>query len=206
MGKCLTIVKLVGVGSLGIATFAAGGALYALTRFQAGKMDRKPLLDLTRYVEYAIAGLGSVASYLFYTAFARAKSYEQHPYLLYAAMAFPVTLGAWYYAVMPHQGELKSNSVTKTVIKKEKKVVRELVPSSDEKSPLDDSTYGDLGNSEPIYKQVEVEVDVPTTVVVDLDSVSLAELTRKLKCGFVYCASALGLGLFISVVGFLGEA
>lgn len=205
MGKCLTIIKLVGIGSLGIATFAVGSFIPAFQRFQDKKIERKPLIDLTAFVKYIIAGVGSLGSYMFYMAFTRSQAIEQHPYLIYSALTFPIALGVWHFQIKQKEIEFKSNSIKKTVMKKEKKIVKQLVPVSDEKSPLDDSYYGDLGNREPIFKDVEIEIDVPKTISFELDTESLIKLTNEIKLNYIYCFSIFGTGFLISIIGYLGE-
>lgn len=206
MGKCLTIVKLVGIGSLGIASFAIGASIVGLSRFETRQIERKPLVDMMTIIKSTVAGVGSLATYLFYTGFKRARAVEQHPYLIYSALAFPVALGLWYWRIATKETELASNSIKKTVMKKEKKLVKELVPPGDEKSPLDNSYYGDLGSRDPVYKEIEIEIETPTTVVVELDDESLLELTKSIKSEYLKCLLALSTGFFISLVGYIGEA
>lgn len=216
MGKCLTIIKLVGVGSLGLSTAAVLFTSATISKYtQASSQeqqkvvstgDKSSLLKLINIAKCTVLGLGSLASYLFYMAFTRAPMYERHPYLIYSALSFPVSLGLWYFTSSGLESQLKSNTTTQTVIKKQKKIVKELVPSSDEKSPLDNSTYGDLGEREPVYRDVEVEVEEPTQVTIELDDKSVLQILDDLSNGYLYYpCTALGAGLLFSLIGYLGE-
>ncbi|GMM31700.1 hypothetical protein DAMA08_044450 [Martiniozyma asiatica (nom. inval.)] len=179
MGKCLTIVKLSAITSLGLSTAAYG--------YVSQKLEN-PAGGIILNLRKCIFALGSISTYLFYQAYTRSPAWGKHPYLLYAAAAIPIALGTSYGLTDAYKNEqrLVNDDTTKT-----EKVVKKV--TVEEKSELDGSVYGDVGR--PVEREIVEEVTVN----------DLGAIVQNLKQRYLYNAVIVGTGFLLSVVGYLGD-
>lgn len=209
MGKCLTIAKLIGIGSLGISS---GAFLVSSLSCVPKAAKTLQLADLKAKVSKLITslrlgfwGLGSLASYLLYQAYARSPAYGKHPYLLYAALAFPIALTYNYYFAFSDEQKLVSDSEEKVIYRTEKKVVEKVVSPEEDKSPLDNSVYNDLGSRDPKVEETEIEVEVPTVSKVELSEETFKSLLSTVSENHLYTGAILGVGFLLGSVGYIGD-
>lgn len=211
MGKCLTIVKLVGIGSLGITSGS-----YFLTSFQlipkivantAGdyKSLKEKICKLFVSLRLSFWSLGSISSYLFYQAYSKSPSYGKHPYLIYAALTFPIALGYNYYYSFNNEQKLIKNEEEKIIYRQEKKTVTEVSNPEEDTSPLDNSSYNDLGNQTPKLEEKEVEVTVPVVNRVELAEETYKSILSQISESHLYTGVILGTGFLLSVIGYIGD-
>lgn len=209
MGTCLTISKLVGIGSLGIPTanyiYSAEVVIPKILKGDVTSDEsKKQITSLIVRARGLFWGAGSLASFLFYESFKCAPPELKHPYLIYSALIVPIGLLYNYYNLYDTEQALVDSSEGKplTEYKTVKKTVAE--PAEEESSPLDNSSYGDLGKPQTKEKVVEekVPVEVPAKVLTaDETKAKLLEL----KKGYLYSGAIVGLGFLLSLVGYLGE-
>lgn len=209
MGKCLTIVKLVGIGSLGISSgaFLVSSLSYvpkAANSLQLGELKVK-VSKLITGLRLGFWGLGSLASYLLYEAYARSPVYGKHPYLIYAALSFPVALAYNYYYAFSDEQKLVKDSEEKIIYRTEKKKVEKVVSPEEDKSPLDNSVYNDLGNRDPKVEETEVDVEVPTVSQVELSEPTFKELLSTVSESHLYTGAILGVGFLLGSIGYIGD-
>lgn len=211
MGKCLTIVKLVGIGSLGLST----GALLLssstcipgiLTKSENVASLKEKVSKLIVNLRLGFWSLGSLATYLFYQAYTYSPAYGKHPYLIYAAAAFPIALVFNCYFAFAEEQKLINDSEEQVMYKTEKKTVKELAPSEEENSPLDNSVYNDLGTQAPKYLEKEIEVQVPHTVKIELAEETYKSILSNVSKNYLYSAAIMGTGFLISAVGYIGDS
>lgn len=214
MGKCLTIVKLVGIGSLGIAganyLYSAKAlipkilSLHDLTSTKA----KNSITNLIVRARSLFWSFGSIASYLFYEAFKCSSPTGRHPYLVYAALIPPLGLLFNYYWVFGSEAKLleSCSGEPHVTYKKVKKMVKTKKPVESEKSPLDNSEYSDLGNPPEAEEETEVEEEVPVTepAVILSASETKTEL-EKLKVGYFYTGMIATFGFALSAIGYWGD-
>lgn len=217
MGKCLTIVKVVGAGSLGIC---AANYLYSAKLLiprllgiadLGSKRSRSQITGMIMRARTIFWGLGSVATYLFYEAFKCSSAAGKHPYLVYSAIAAPLGLLFNYYWVYDSEAKLldscdESDFVYKTVSKPEK-----TQKPAEEKSSLDDSVYSDLGNAPELQTDAKATTEQDVKVQnVKVPRVRLSKDQTKtelqnLKIGYFYSGVIIAVGFLISSIGFSGD-
>lgn len=208
MGKCLTIVKLVGIGSLGLSSTAFFiSAHYCVPTILKSKNDeiKAKITKLISNLRLSFWGLGSIATYLFYQAYTRSPSFGQHPYLIYAALTFPCALIYNYYGNFNTEQILINDENEKITYRKEKKIVEKVIQPEEETSPLDNSVYNDLGTREPKVEKVEIEVDVP---VVEKETLSTDDFNTQIDLmnnGHIISGVIMGFGCLLSIIGYFGE-
>ncbi|QPG76858.1 hypothetical protein FOA43_004252 [Brettanomyces nanus] len=214
MGKCLTIVKLVGIGSLGIAganfLYSAKALIPHLLVLDnlRSETTKKQITDLIVKTRSVFWSLGALATFLFYEAFKCSPPAGKHPYLIYTSLIAPLGLVYNYYWVFDSEARLleSSSSEPKITYKKVKKLVKVKKPAQAEKSPLDNSVYSDLGNVPVVEEEVEVEEEVP----VHQEPTALSNTQTKhelsnLKIGYTYSSFITGFGFILSIIGFIGD-
>lgn len=206
----MTIVKLVGIGSLGLSSSAYLYSAWILpkiaenTSITYDSLKEKVTTHITS-LRLSFWSLGSIASYLFYQAYAKSPSYGKHPYLIYAALSFPIALIYNYYFAFTKEQSLLNNEETKIIYHTETKTVKEVEAPEQEKSPLDNSVYNDLGNNTPKVSEREVEVQVPTESKVELAEETFKSLLATVNQSYVYTSGILGAGFILSVIGYVGD-
>lgn len=211
MGKCLTIVKLVGIGSLGIASgsyiLSSLSCVPDILKVANNSFDKlkTDISNVITSLRLTFWGLGSLSTYLFYQAYTRSPVYGKHPYLIYAALTFPAALIYNYYFAFNDEQKLLSDSEEKIIYKKEKQVVEKLVEPEEDTSPLDNSVYNDLGSRSPKVEKSEVEVEVPVVSKVGLSEESYKGLLKTVNDGHLYTGIILGIGFLLSAVGYIGD-
>lgn len=210
MGKCLTIVKLVGIGSLGLSS---GLFLYAsqLQVPQLLKASGTPTLEFKKKLSTIITtvraqfwSLGSLASYLFYQAYTRSPSFGKHPYLVYAGLVFPIALAYNYYFAFNNEQMILNNTEDETTYTTETKIVKTTVPAQEEASTLDNSSYNILGESPKIVEK-EVQVEVPTTSKVELTEATFNDILPVVLDSYYASGAILGAGFLMAAVGYIGD-
>lgn len=210
MGKCLTIVKLVGIGSLGLSSSAFLYSSWILPKLAENSsvaystLKEKVTTHITT-LRISFWSLGSIASYLFYQAYTRSPSYGKHPYLIYAALSFPIALLYNYFFAFSAEQSLLNNEETKIIYHTEKRTVKEVEAPEQEKSPLDDSVYNDLGNNTPKVSEKEIEIQVPTESKVELAEVTYKSLLANVNENYLYTSGILGVGFVLSIIGYVGD-
>ncbi|KAH3664197.1 hypothetical protein OGAPHI_004548 [Ogataea philodendri] len=207
MGTCLKIVKLVGIGSLGLATTSFGFAAYKtvpdiINSLNLSIASSQQLADkfksLVLRIRVSFGTFGTLASTLFAMAFTRSPVSGKHPYLIYAALGAPLCAAYYGYSVLPLELEISKAPQKREVTKsapKEPKI-------NDLTSPLDNSVYNDLGTDTESVKE-EVEEDEQFKEL-ELKSATVANL-QSLKIGYTYSSLVSGVAFLLATIGYLGD-
>lgn len=208
MGKCLTIAKLVGIGSIGISssTFLLSSLACVPDIIREIKDSKEFEDDISKVIttlRLGFWGLGSLSTYLLYEAYVRSPIYGKHPYLLYAAFTFPIALIYNYYFSFNDEQKLLSNSDNSVTYKKEKKIVEKVITPEEDTSPLDNSVYNDLGSREPKVEKTEVEVNVP--IISNLSFDEYKSLLESINQSHLITGLILGAGFLLGCVGYVGD-
>ena len=211
MGKCLTIVKLVGIGSLGLTSgsylltsFNIIPSVVAKTTGDYSSLKEK-ISKLFVSLRLGFWSLGSLSSYLFYQAYAKSPAYGKHPYLIYAALAFPIALGYNYFYAFGEEQKLIKNEEEKIIYRHQKKTVKEVISPEEDTSPLDNSSYNDLGSQTPKLEEKEVDVQVPVVNKVELAEETYKSILSEVATSHLYTGAILGTGFFLSIIGYFGD-
>ncbi|KAG0684402.1 hypothetical protein C6P40_002913 [Pichia californica] len=210
MGKCLTIVKLVGIGSLGISsgTFLLSSLACVPDIIKEIKDSEQFKQDISKVITSLRLGfwsLGSISTYLLYQAYAKSPLYAKHPYLIYAALTFPIALIYNYYFNYSNEQEILTDSRDEIIYKKEKKIIEKIVEPEVDTSPLDNSVYNDLGNRSPKIEKSEIEVEVPVVSKVSLSSNEYKSLLNIVNKSHLYTGIILGAGFLLGSIGYIGD-
>lgn len=210
MGKCLTIVKLVGIGSLGlsssiflISSYKSVPAL--LNKSETVTQLKEKVSSLITKLRLSFWSLGSLATYLFYQAYACSPSYGKHPYLVYSALAFPIALIFNYYYNYSDEQKLISDTEETIIYKTEKKIIQEIQTPEEETSPLDNSVYNDLGSSSPKVVEKEIDIQVPHVSKIEIDEVSYKSLLSSVRRNYLYSGIIMGSGSLLGLIGYAGD-
>lgn len=197
MGRCITLIKVGGILSLGaVSSVLSLSAFYGVSQLQelvqydqttfAGKFQK--LVNVTRV---ALCGFGSLSSWLFFTAFTKSASRGKHPYLVYAALGFPVTLLAYALTAVPREQNTLRIKFSPQKPSKQK---------TQEVSPLDDSVYGEVrSEEEDAAGAVEHEVEL---------SIKRNEARNNmegLKNGYSVASAISWIAFAIAAVGITGD-
>lgn len=210
MGKCLTIVKLVGIGSLGLSS----GAFFLSSKYsipsiikssEAFSETKEKVTTLISKLRLSFWGLGSLASWLFYQAYTYSPSHGKHPYFIYAALTFPITLAFNYYYTFNNEQKLIKDEEKRIVYKKEKQIVKKVITPEEENSPLDNSSYNDLGTREPKVEETQLEIDVPVLEKIELTEDSFLSVLSTVSQNYLCSGSIMGIGFLLAAIGYAGD-
>ncbi|VEU19510.1 DEKNAAC100510 [Brettanomyces naardenensis] len=214
MGKCLTIVKLIGVGSLGLSGtnffYSAEALIPQILKSEDVTSDKskKQITDLIVRARGVFWGLGGLASYLFYQAFKSSPPAGKHPYLIYSALIAPIALLFNYYWVFESEAKLleSSSPEPKVTYQKVKRTIKRKKLADSEPSPLDNSVYSDLGKIPEVEEEIEVEEEVPVTEkpIVLSNEETKSEL-QTLQKSYLYSGIIVVLGFVLSTIGYVGD-
>jgi len=210
MGKCLTIVKLVGAGSLGIS---AANYLYSAKLLiprllgiddLGSKRSRSQIKGMIMKARSIFWGLGSVATYLFYEAFKCSSAAGKHPYLIYSAIVAPLGILFNYYWVYGSEAKLLDSCDDSDFTYKKVNTSQKKQKPEEEKSSLDDSVYSVLGTAPESQSDNSGEQSVRVPRVRLSKEQTKTEL-QNLKIGYFYSGVIIAVGFLISSIGFSGD-
>ncbi|EGW32752.1 uncharacterized protein SPAPADRAFT_60104 [Spathaspora passalidarum NRRL Y-27907] len=144
-GTCISTIKLLGWGSLGLLTTSLTyQSAYQIPQFitkikrevTSSSTFQTQLKDVvcsivgSRFVNIA---LGVLATGLFSLAYEYSPLDEKHPYLLYSAIGAPLTIIGLYARVYKYENRMLSKK--QTSIKKQEKSKPEVVPEEQDEEP-----------------------------------------------------------------------
>lgn len=210
MGKCLTIVKLVGIGSLGLSSslFLYSSQIQVPELLKSSGSPtaefKNKLTSIITIIRGQFWSLGSIASYLLYQAYTNSPSYGKHPYLIYAALSFPIALAYNYYSTFTNEQKILNNTEEETTYTTETRVVKETVPQPEETSNLDNSNYNILGESPKVVEK-EVQVEVPTVKKIALTEATLNSILPSILESYYNSGAILGAGFLLGLIGYIGD-
>ncbi|KAG7811161.1 hypothetical protein KL921_002789 [Ogataea angusta] len=195
MVSCLRIVKLVGIGSLGLATSSFGLAAYnavpdLINSTKLSILDSRELRNRFRgllvQVRSILAVFGTAASVLFSMAYTRSPVTGKHPYLVYAALGAPLCAAYYCYGVLPLELQ-----IFRSPQKRDPGALPAKTSKTDDlTSPLDNSVYNDLGTESDAVREEPAEDEQFQEL--ELKTETIARL-QALKLGYSYSIS----GIFI---------
>ncbi|ODV87921.1 hypothetical protein CANARDRAFT_20649 [[Candida] arabinofermentans NRRL YB-2248] len=229
MGRCLTVIKLIGIGSIGISSTIAGIASYSALPELKAKVEYAEegnetglLKKLVNVVRYSYISFNSISAYMFYLAYSNSNVTGKHPYLIYCIIGSTVGIANYLYGSFKQEKQLLSiKPVEEPKPSKVKKVVKQKKPKSvleEERSPLDGSVYNDLGKSmnveEESTSEEEVEVEIEEISEVANDELKMQHLIQKteletglskLTQGYLQSFYIVAVTFGLSVIGFMGD-
>jgi hypothetical protein len=210
MGKCLTIVKLVGIGSLGVSSgiYLLSSWKYIPKTINNSKTVEQLKQKISKFItnlRLSFWSLGSLSTYLLYQAYTRSPSYGKHPYLIYAALTFPIASIFNYYYSFNNEQKLITDAEEKIIYRTEKKIIKDVQNPEEETSPLDNSVYNDLGHQSPKITEREVDVEVPHLSKVELAEETYKSILSNLNTHYLYSGIILGTGFILGVIGYVGD-
>ncbi|AOA60552.1 Hypothetical protein PP7435_CHR1-0749 [Komagataella phaffii CBS 7435] len=200
--KCSNITKIVGTGSLGIATGVLGYACLRgidnlVTLIDNNKLDqrmRRLVGRVLRSTRYIVAICMTTGSYLLVETFRRSPASARHLYLIYASLGLP-TLALYYgWNVWP----LETTILKKLSRSQNGSPLQQKKQDITERSSLDGSAYVSV-EGELMEDNVEDEVEW---------AIERNQVRNSLtKLGKLYAKGTLlsGLSFCLALVGILGE-
>lgn len=210
MGKCLTIIKLVGIGSLGLSSslFLYSSQiqvpdLLKTTGSPTAEFKSK-FASIITFIRAQFWSLGAVSSYLLYQAYTYSPSYGKHPYLIYAALSFPIALVYNYFTTFGNEQKVLNNKEEETTYTTETKIVKETIPQPEETSNLDNSNYNILGESPKVVEK-EVQIEVPVVKEIALTEATLNSILPTILENYYNSGAILGAGFLLGLIGYIGD-
>ncbi|KAG7846754.1 hypothetical protein KL941_002547 [Ogataea angusta] len=207
MVSCLRIVKLVGIGSLGLATSSFGLAAYnavpdLINSTKLSILDSRELRNRFRgllvQVRSILAVFGTAASVLFSMAYTRSPVTGKHPYLVYAALGAPLCAAHYCYGVLPLELQ-----IFRSPQKRDPGALPAKTSKTDDlTSPLDNSVYNDLGTESDAVREEPAEDEQFQEL--ELKTETIARL-QALKLGYSYSSLISGAALLLATIGYLGD-
>ncbi|ANZ74009.1 BA75_01101T0 [Komagataella pastoris] len=201
--KCSLITKIIGTGSLGIATGVLGyassrGIDNLVTLIDNNKLDqriRRLVARVLRSTRYIVAICMTTGSYLLVETFRRSPVSARHLYLIYASLGLPTFALYYGWNVWPLETtilEKLSQSVNGSSMQQRRQKITE-------RSSLDGSAYVSV---EGEMTEDNVEDEVEWAIERNQVRNSLAKLSK------VYAKGTLlsGLSFCLALVGVIGEA
>lgn len=196
MGTCITVIKLIGAGSLGIATgtlaFSSYKMLPGLIQDHSSSISKfQQMVSYTvNFTRLSFITLGSLASSAFFMLFKYSALRGKHPYLIYAAIAFPLSLiPAAYQAYTTNTSFLGLPQLPKLP-----------APSKSFTSNLDNSMYLDLGRTSSLDDE-EDEQDPENAIIKKQIEINL----KSLQSTYKIAASITGAAFAIATIGIAGD-
>ncbi|ODV94557.1 hypothetical protein PACTADRAFT_50434 [Pachysolen tannophilus NRRL Y-2460] len=213
MGKCITTIKVIGTASLGLATGTAGiislKALpnliskndeYSVTNFA------NAIIGLIYKARFALLSFGSLATSSLLLGFFQSPTRGQHPYLIYAAVGFPISLV--YYAFKNFSVEkkllaIKEKEAAIPTLKKKNQKNDGSKEKKEFQSSLDNSIYQDIASS--TSQEDEDEGDVEDEVAHAIIKKEATLDLKKVQYNYKIITGIIGFAFAISTVGLIGD-
>ncbi|KAI0464814.1 hypothetical protein LJB42_000024 [Komagataella kurtzmanii] len=200
--KCSNITKIVGTGSLGIATGVLGyacsrGIDNLVTLIDNNKLDqrvRRLVARVLRSTRYIVAICMTTGSYLLVETFRRSPASARHLYLIYASLGLPMLALYYGWNVWP----LETTILKKLSRSQNGSPLQQKKQDITERSSLDGSAYVSV-EGELMEDNVEDEVEW---------AIERNQVRNSLtKLGKLYAKGTLlsGLSFCLALVGILGE-
>lgn len=210
-GTCITTIKYLGVGVLGLTLLLIIYQTYEIIP----RLIREVLvlLDVVAIKKKVTISLiihtlaGAAASLLFYTAYKYSPSFEKHPYLIYSGLCLvAVAIGVWYgYPVTRSAKPAAKPVVAKKAVKHDEPLDKLYVHVSDEDLSVI-STPSSTSPNSPQLDSVEDTKEIDDVVALSVAKHEAVVTMESISLGYLFAGIVGAVGTVLGLIGIAGDA
>lgn len=214
-GTCITTIKLVGVGSLGLLTgslaLQAVNVIPELIRELNIKLESGySNLNVLKYGKYVNTGLLHLGVGCLYLAYNYSPVNEKHPYLIYSILGGIIGFGYTYYQTWNYEKSIETFEIPKpqnvgvVQIEKEDDLSKSYIHVSDDDSSTTNSTAPNLTPNSP-NPTLDTDANIDTEINLTLYKKETIKNLENIQANYYIGAGLFAFTFLISSVGLVGD-